>query len=83
MYATTTRTFFTKLSDAGNKIMQVASMSNPDIKYTVDVTNGRCSCPAWKFQKGQRVPCKHLRKLGFVAVQREPVREIQAVLEFA
>lgn len=34
-------------------------------EYRVDVTNGRCSCPAWKFQKGHAKPCKHLRALGY------------------
>lgn len=37
--------------------------------YRVDVTNGRCSCPSWKFARpgadGQRAPCKHLRQLGY------------------
>lgn len=40
--------------------------------YRVDVTHGRCSCPAWKFQKvgpdGVRNPCKHLLALGFKRV---------------
>lgn len=34
-------------------------------EYRVDVTNGRCSCPSWKFQRGSRKPCKHLRGFGY------------------
>lgn len=35
--------------------------------YRVDATNGRCSCPSWKFAKavdGVRPACKHLKMLG-------------------
>jgi len=32
----------------------------------VDITHGRCDCPAWKFQKGGiRNPCKHLKRFDF------------------
>lgn len=45
------------------------SASNPSKSYRVDVTNGRCDCPAWKFSRanpdGSRKPCKHLIALGF------------------
>jgi len=39
-------------------------------EYRVDVTNGRCSCPGWKFAKvnmatGFRKPCKHLNQFGY------------------
>jgi len=38
-------------------------------EYRVDVTNGRCSCPGWKFKRadadGNRAPCKHLRQFGY------------------
>lgn len=52
-------------------VVEVRSKSNPNKTYRVDLTNGRCSCPAWKFiKKGttERRPCKHLRALGYVAL---------------
>ena len=57
-------------SDATNEdgsaiVIEVASKSNPNKKYRVDLTHGRCSCPAWIHQKGDRKPCKHLRDLGY------------------
>jgi len=33
--------------------------------YRVDITNQRCSCPAWIYQKGARKHCKHLKAFGF------------------
>ena len=54
----------------GWDIVEVASGSRPDKKYRVDITFGRCSCPAWVFGKvgsdGRKNPCKHLTTLGFV-----------------
>lgn len=51
-------------------VVEVRSMSNPNKMYRVDLTNGRCSCPAWIYQKGGvRKPCKHLRALGYFEVQ--------------
>ena len=40
--------------------------SNGKTEYRVDVTNGRCSCAAWKFQRKHNKACKHLKALGFV-----------------
>jgi len=52
--------------------------SKPGVFYTVDVTFGRCSCPAWKFQHGTtRKPCKHLRALGFTEPVEMEVAEPQ------
>lgn len=51
--------------DGKNIVVEVPSSSNPDKKYRVDLTQGRCSCPAWIHQKAGRKPCKHLRALGF------------------
>ena len=52
--------------------VMVIGSSDGKREYRVDVTNGRCSCPAWKFAKpdlsGQRKPCKHLRQFGYVEV---------------
>lgn len=54
----------------GWDIVEAASASNPSKKYRVDITFGRCDCPAWKFSKagsdGRKNPCKHLTALGFV-----------------
>lgn len=50
-------------------VFTVPSTSNPNKSYRVDVTNGRCDCPAWKFKRasedGKRTPCKHLRQFGY------------------
>jgi len=65
-YAETKKVLYTKASPNGWDTVQVRSKSNPDKTYTVDMTNGRCSCPAWIFQRGgDRAICKHLRMLGF------------------
>lgn len=50
--------------------VMVIGSSDGKREYRVDVTNGRCSCPAWKFAKpdpytGKRRPCKHLRQFGY------------------
>lgn len=55
-------------------VLEVPS-SNGKTKYRVDVTNGRCSCPAWKFQKGHGKVCKHLKALGFVDKVAQAVAE--------
>lgn len=44
--------------------VRVESMSS-DKKYTLAMDakgDLGCSCPAWKFQKGPRCACKHIRK---------------------
>lgn len=69
VYAETNKVLFTKGTEHGWDTVQVSSRTNPNVKYTVDMTHGRCSCPAWKFQKGgRRKPCKHLLSLGFKEV---------------
>lgn len=76
VHATTNKVLFTKGTEHGWDVVEVRSKSNPDVKYTVDVTHGRCSCPAWKFGKvdanGMRKPCKHLVSLGFKQVMGVP-----------
>jgi predicted nucleic acid-binding Zn finger protein len=53
----------------GQDVIEIISTTNPNVTYKVDTVNGRCSCPAWKFQRGgERKPCKHLRAMGFNAV---------------
>lgn len=59
--------------DGSDMIIPVRSQSNPDKFYNVDLTHGRCSCPAWTRQKGVRRPCKHLKDLGFQSVFTEDV----------
>lgn len=77
VYAETNRVLFTKGTEHGWDIVKVKSKSNPNVEYTVDMTHGRCSCPAWKFQKGgERKPCKHLKALGFKQVMA-PVADIK------
>ena len=66
VHAVTDRKLKTQATPNGWDIVEVPSSSNPEKKYRVDVTLGRCSCPAWVFQKGStRNLCKHLRALGF------------------
>lgn len=66
VYAETNKVLYTKATPNGWDIVTVHSESNPKITYTVDMTHGRCSCPAWIHQKGgERKICKHLRRLGF------------------
>lgn len=67
-------------------VVEVRSKSNPNKNYRVDLTNGRCSCPAWIFQKGGvRKPCKHLRELGYEELKteitvKEPAKEVSPVI---
>lgn len=67
-------------------VVEVFSKSNPNKKYRVDLTNGRCSCPSWIFQKGGvRKPCKHLRELGYEELKteivvKEPSKEIASTI---
>ncbi len=57
--------------DGSPIVVEVKSKSNPNKTYRVDLTNGRCSCPAWIYQRGgTRKPCKHLRELGYVEIPR-------------
>lgn len=59
----------------GWDIVEVPSDSNPNKKYRVDITHGRCSCPAWVFANrranGLKPTCKHLDRLGFEGVPDE------------
>lgn len=48
----------------GWDIVEVKSQSNPNKVYRVDMTHGRCSCPAWVNSRDKK-PCKHLKGLGF------------------
>lgn len=55
-------------------------MSNPNVKYRVDLTNGRCSCPAWT-RKRVRTPCKHLKALGYFDVQQDGYESLPKVAQ--
>jgi hypothetical protein len=52
-------------------LVTLVPSTSSDKFYRVDVVNHRCDCPSWKFQKGERKPCKHLRSLGFSAASAE------------
>jgi predicted nucleic acid-binding Zn finger protein len=63
----------TEVVDRGRKPYAVFTVpsSSESGEYRVDMTNGRCSCPGWKFQRavdGKRRPCKHLRAFGYTEV---------------
>lgn len=61
----------------GREVIEIRSTSNPKVVYRVDTQLGRCSCPAWKFQRGgQRKPCKHLRAMGFTATHKTLVGKL-------
>lgn len=67
-------------------VVLVPSVSDPTKTYRVDVVNQRCDCPAWKFSRGGRKLCKHLRQLGFaerqmVAEPTTPVTRLQSVAQ--
>lgn len=64
-------------------VIEVKSESNPNKVYRVDVTNHRCSCPAWVFQRkarSERSPCKHLKSLGFTELVANAKRSNQPVV---
>lgn len=63
-YATSTLFTGTKNPDGSAIIVTVTSESSGR-EYRVDLTHGRCSCPAWKFTSGTRKVCKHLKSLGY------------------
>lgn len=72
----------------GWDVVEVRSDSNPAKKYRVDITFGRCDCPAWKFARagadGRKNPCKHLQSLGFVRLvdlASQPVKPKQKMTE--
>lgn len=58
------------------------SESDPAVTYRTDVTNGRCSCPSWKFSKvganGKKRPCKHLRALGYVETGEGQTKKVES-----
>lgn len=77
VHATTNVPYFTKATVHGWDIVKVQSDSNPNKHYTVDVTHGRCSCPAWIYSKAQnnglKPTCKHLKRLHFRGISNEPI----------
>lgn len=70
-YATSTIFSSQANPDGSPIVVEVSSKSNPNKKYRVDLTNGRCSCPAWVHSKTKE-PCKHLRELGYQALEWKP-----------
>lgn len=68
VHAATERRVSGKATANGWDIVEVPSSSGSKM-YRVDLTHGRCSCPAWVFQSNKpgetRPICKHLRDLGF------------------
>jgi hypothetical protein len=51
-------------------VIEVRSTSKPDVIYHVDVLNGRCSCPTWKYRRfGNERGCKHLDAMGLRSYQ--------------
>jgi len=83
VHATTKRQLFTKSTEHGWDIVRTPSRSAKGKFYTIDVTHGRCSCPAWIFQKGgERLPCKHLKALGFTrVVQMDEIKDLPKITE--
>lgn len=56
-------------NQAAYGVFTVPSDSRPGVQYRVDITNGRCSCPAWTNARagsgGKRRLCKHLIGAGY------------------
>lgn len=79
VYATTNRVLQGVRQEQGHELVLMQSASNPAKFYRVDITHGRCNCPAWINSKS-KAPCKHLKALGFVAVNGDvPVSEPKKV----
>lgn len=79
VYATTDQKLVGLPTADGWDVLLVPSDSNPDKVYRVDITLGRCDCPRWKNQKDPKLPCRHLKALGFKPVFKpseigEPVK---------
>lgn len=60
----------TEVARYGKDVYGVFTVKSSSGKeYRVDMTNGRCDCPAWKFSRktadGRRPLCKHLLSLGY------------------
>jgi hypothetical protein len=73
-----TRFEVVKAGEKGNRqAYGVVTIPSSDGKreYRVDVSNGRCDCPAWKFSK-TRQTCKHLRAMGFVDLVTKAKNEV-------
>ena len=49
---------------ANELIVDIPSTTSERV-YRLDIIGRRCSCPAWKFQKGGRKECKHLKLYGY------------------
>lgn len=78
VYAKTSKILTGEPTVHGWDVIRVPSDSNPTKFYTVDITHGRCDCASWRFisKGGVRKPCKHLKRLGFVAVSGPEMMEI-------
>jgi hypothetical protein len=59
-------------------VMTVPS-SDGKREYRVDITNQRCSCPAWVFSKERRT-CKHLKAFGFRDLVKAPAQNYEEAL---
>jgi hypothetical protein len=72
-YQVPTQGVLFEVVQSANRRYGVVTVPSSDGKrnYRVDVTNGRCDCPAWKFQKGHTKACKHLKAMGFSDLVRE------------
>lgn len=76
IYARTSQRLQGQATLSGFDILEVPSTSTSGKEYRVDITHGRCSCPAWINQSGERKPCKHLIALGFQFVRNDVQMEL-------
>jgi SWIM zinc finger len=63
-------------------IIEVQSQTSNKV-YRVDMTNKRCTCPAWIFQRNPvegRSLCKHLKSLGFTDMVAKSKSKNEAVV---
>ena len=63
---------------------QIVTSNSSSAEYVVakyDDGSWACSCPAWKFHKGERVDCKHILEIKNQN-QEETTIEITGVIDF-
>lgn len=51
--------------------IEIASFTDPDVKYTINTANKTCTCPA--FTKNSKHPCKHLMSIPNLIPKPKPV----------
>jgi len=53
-------------------IIEVPSMTDPDVSYKINKAEKTCSCPAFRKSKGKKKQCKHLIAAGVIKLPKPP-----------